>query len=196
MMARTHKLLSREICKKLNKDLNFDLDIKSIKYGCIKPDYVPDLISIPHYKDKSFAYISRKIKKLEQIRSPRTKLEKANFFDNLGVVLHFVMDYFCYAHNDDNYNWMPLHCLYEIKLSNLAKTLDLEAICDKAIGSLSIEIELEEGWFENYINKKLAEYKCKSIGMTTDIETSIEVCIGVVYRLMTKCGRKFNDTAA
>lgn len=195
-MARTHKLLSREICKKLNEELNFDLDIKSVKYGCIKPDYVPELISIPHYKDKSFAYISNKIKKLEQVEVPKSKLEKANYFDNLGVVLHFIMDYFCYAHNDDNYNWMPLHCLYEIKLSSMAKQMDIPSICNKSINSLNLGIKLEEAWFEYYINDKLAEYKSKSISMNTDIETSIEVCIGVIYRLITKCQGKSNKTAA
>ena len=46
-------------------------------------------------------------------------LNQVKFFSNeLGVILHYLTDYFCSPHNDRLMDKMPAHFIYELNLDN------------------------------------------------------------------------------
>lgn len=118
MLVSSHKIIGNLICDVIEKNLNIKLDREGVLYGCELPDISPNLIMILHFKKFSFKYVLNLIDKLVSQNLPQEKTNLKIFSINLGIILHYLADYFCYAHNRKKYNFLPLHLTYEYMLDN------------------------------------------------------------------------------
>lgn len=116
-MPLSHFIIAKALYKSFSKNLNIELDLNSFRYGCIKPDFTPSLMRISHYKDKSFEKICSRITSLENNTFPETKEDMKKFSMELGIVAHYLTDYFCYPHNNKKYDFKPIHFMYENRLA-------------------------------------------------------------------------------
>ncbi len=101
--------------------------VKSIAFlfGNIRPDIMGGFLVLPHTPAARAEIINRKIEKC--IADMQTG-QRGGIYTNyrLGVICHFLADFFCYAHND----WAQLtskdHFTYEMQLNRALKQADYE----------------------------------------------------------------------
>lgn len=88
------------------------LDKKSFVYGNIKPDLSLRCYTMPHIQENYLKVVLRMAEELEdEIQSFET------FSEKLGIICHYLSDFFCYYHSDHNrFKKHFMHFLYEVCL--------------------------------------------------------------------------------
>ncbi|MCX7694996.1 MAG: zinc dependent phospholipase C family protein [Caloramator sp.] len=127
MLSATHKLIGKSILNNIKQYHNIPINEEGFLSGCLKPDYSLPFFFIPHYKEKSFNFIIEMITELINYNFSNNKNTK-NFYIKLGIVTHFLCDYFCHAHNNKKLDNMFLHLKYERALHNLFEELSIDKI--------------------------------------------------------------------
>ncbi|MFU0825799.1 zinc dependent phospholipase C family protein [Clostridium sp.] len=192
MLPLSHFSIAKALYKSFLESLNIELDLKSFVYGCIKPDFAPSLIKISHYKNKSFDTICNRISLLEREPFPKTKKDLKKFSMELGIVAHYLADYFCYPHNNKKYNFTPIHFIYENRLAYVLRKIDIEEL------SYTFLVFAEDSFINttedliNFINRKHMDYLNKDGKVFKDIEFSVEICAVVLYNILKKNAAHFS----
>ncbi|WP_300350513.1 zinc dependent phospholipase C family protein [Clostridium sp.] len=171
MLMNTHILIAQNILKDVEVD--FKISEKNFIYGNVKPDMVSKYKLKKHYLDESFNMIVSKIKKLASLTMYdfKKKFSVSRFNQELGVICHFVCDFFCIPHSE---RWefkhsMNKHVKYEKKLAAFAKTYSPCKYQYDIWGNMSVEKFLKEAhkaykMNESYANDiQYAYFACKSV---------------------------------
>ncbi len=100
-------------------------------YGNIAPDYVPALYVRPHFSWTCNHMITKFVKLLSETPVTEDGVIGPEYSMRLGLMCHFICDYFCFAHNSDFSGSLPQHITYERDLDeylrrNCTQLLDLE----------------------------------------------------------------------
>jgi hypothetical protein len=190
MQVYSHLLIARKIHKYILDNLGFNMSLNNLKYGCIKPDFSPKLARIPHYKKDSFYFISELITKMESCQLPNTVGEMNLLSSQLGVILHYIIDYFCFAHNNIFMNKIIPHFIYEVNLgSELKKYLSsYENLPDIELTEED-NINVKKSIID-YIENKHQEYLSDIQSIENDIYYSLQVCEVVTLQLITSMSSK------
>ncbi|MGV8982523.1 zinc dependent phospholipase C family protein [Clostridium sp.] len=77
-------------------------------FGLVMIDQSWHVITHPHYKEKSLAYVLEKIEKLLSVRK-----FNAYYSMQLGIVVHYLCDFCCNAHILGSVGNIPYHLKYE-----------------------------------------------------------------------------------
>ncbi len=98
MTYATHRYLGELLYPELCAGWNVRLNEEAFLYGCVKPDVSSLFIRHPHFWKLSKGYAFRLI---EDLTSRRLKPGKAHrrFSEDLGILLHYVADFFTAVHN-------------------------------------------------------------------------------------------------
>jgi hypothetical protein len=150
MHFQSHLLIGKVIHEFILDNYGVNLNPVLLIYGCIKPDISPKLINIPHYKEKSFSIISNRINALQKTTLPKNQKEMTSFSMELGIIIHYITDYFCYAHNNKDTNKLSEHFIYEINLHS-----DLRKYLSKEFNTGSIGLSLDD---KDALETSLVEY--------------------------------------
>jgi len=118
------EILHQVICEK------WDIPIskKHFLYGCIKPDMTSLILRHPHFYKISHKYIMKKIIKLSK-KSLSMKKKNKKFSEDLGVVLHYIADFFTSAHNRKP-NKLMEHIVFEEKLCIAFENIKINTVRD------------------------------------------------------------------
>ena len=133
MDPRTHVIIAKKIYNALDPQKKSIIKKKNFIYGNIKPDLVSKYKLRKHYRKESYEVILEKIEKLSKINSLDEKQKKkyfCNFSQELGVICHFICDFFCVPH-DERWEFkhsMFIHIAYEKKLNFIARKYSFEKI--------------------------------------------------------------------
>lgn len=81
------------------------------RFGLVMIDLSWHVKTRPHYMQKSFGYIAKKIEKL-------LSAEKFNAYSSiqLGIIVHYLCDFCCYAHRSGSIGNVGNHIKYELGL--------------------------------------------------------------------------------
>lgn len=179
MLAKTHKIIAKNIIKNINADNKFLIIDKSFIRGNLKPDNFSSYKLKKHYKKESFDMIINKAIFLSSLSYKEIidSYGKKKFNQELGVVCHFLADYFCLAHEE---RWefkrrFKSHVQYEVILGRIAKNYVFDASCS--------ESNLNINYVGNFVNKNLREYE-KVKGFEADIIFAQYVCNSVVQSIL------------
>ncbi|AOT68796.1 zinc dependent phospholipase C family protein [Geosporobacter ferrireducens] len=125
MLIQSHKLISEKVHANLQRHLGIELHKGFFIYGNIKPDISPYLSKIPHYVNESLSFISNEIYHLSNTPFSKDKAFIKQFSIQLGVITHYISDYFCHPHHDrETYkNHLIEHLKYESLLHEHIKHL-------------------------------------------------------------------------
>ena len=171
MLMNTHILIAQNILRDV--DVDFKISDKNFIYGNVKPDMVSKYKLKKHYLDESFDMIVNKIKKLASLSMYdfKKKFSVSRFSQELGVICHFICDFFCIPHSE---RWefkhsMNKHVKYEKDLAVAAKSVVLPKKRTDIFGKYDVkyfilkahEIYEKESSYENDII--FASYVCNSI---------------------------------
>lgn len=184
MFIPTHMLIANCVNKAIEDNNRFKLNSECFLYGNIKPDITPKFIAIPHYKDASFEYIMKMIASIEIQTLPTSAKQLKSFSVMLGVINHYLTDYFCYAHNNKSLDKFAPHMLYENKLAIKFYSTDLKRICNNSITAVSRN---HNQYIRDYVEFKHYEYMNIKPSMNKDILYSVEVCAAVSYLIVYNC---------
>jgi hypothetical protein len=92
--------------------MNFKLDKLAFAYGNIKPDFINKDIKCKHTLDESLYCVNKYSEKLM-----RDNISIKEFSEHLGIICHFICDYFCIYHREGNEKKGVFeHVLYEFSL--------------------------------------------------------------------------------
>ena len=182
MMMNTHKALAGFFIENVERDKKFLISDKHFVWGNLKPDSVSKYKFKKHYFDESFTMIVNKIKFLASLSLDdifiRYSLRKFN--QELGVICHFLCDYFCVPHYQ---RWefkspgaVKDHVLYEIDLNKFAKFYDIRR-------EINTSLTCEE--IRRYINNLQKEYADK-ISYETDIQYSTHICSTIINLVLNE----------
>jgi hypothetical protein len=183
MFTQTHRLIGATIGMVIRSQYPNRLDEKSFQYGCIIPDYYLRFVSIPHYKNESFEFITGMIQKARSL--PQTEKEKQVFSTELGIITHYLSDYFCQAHNYSEYDHYMNHLIYEAKLSSEFKRFSLPTFCHNNRHDYHSD---RLGLLDNlpaFINNRHLEYINANRQMKTDIALGLEVAATVALTIVS-----------
>lgn len=174
-MMNTHKTLGENIMKHANSKSIYLLSRKKFIWGNIKPDCTPKYKRMKHYYDESIDMVIENIQYLSSLKLEDIyyKMTIGKFSEELGVICHFLCDFFCAPHY---YRWefkstkaVKHHMLYEQKLAKLAKEYKPKFVINTTITPENIRefiINLQEqydGCFDYETDLAFAYYVCDSI---------------------------------
>ncbi len=137
-------------------------------FGNIRPDILGGFLVLPHSPAARAQAVNRKI---EQCMIDMQSGHRGGIYTNyrLGVICHFLADFFCYAHND----WANLssseHFMYEVRLNRNLKA--------SSYGKYSIPIPADDVQdIIEHIWRKHKEYALLAPDAEQDISYTIDAC--------------------
>ena len=156
MLINTHILIGRKIYENIDCDKRALLKETQFIWGNVKPDCAFKYKLMKHYKDESFIMIINKIEFLSNlsIKDLYTTYTINKFNQELGVICHFLCDYFCLPHHQrwefKSANIVKEHLMYEKNLDKVAKEYNFT---DEK------NIEIKPDNVVEFINEMLLEYE-------------------------------------
>lgn len=191
MMANTHLIIAKNIYYDLDYNSKKILSYNNFLYGNVKPDMVSKYKLKKHYMDESFNMILDKIKILSALSYNELNKISATvrFSQELGVICHFLCDFFCIPHSK---RWEFKHSLnkhvkYEKELSVIGKNFKFSNSKTKVFGFYNIKEFIKSNhklyiknmsyendlMFANYICLSIVQYIFDSIEFNSSLDLNI-----------------------
>ena len=171
MLMNSHFLIAKSLLNNIDNN-------KLFIYGNLKPDAVPQYVFKKHYLNESFDTIAQKINYLCSltIDSVSRYFSVSKFSQELGVICHFLCDFFCVPHSE---RWefkhsMKKHMSYEKELSIVAKNSNLSIYKGDVITNNS---------FKDFFDSLYTEYKSK-LDYENDLFFSSYACNSVINYIL------------
>jgi hypothetical protein len=173
-------ILATNIIDQANSKKVYLINKKRFLWGNIKPDCASKYKFKKHYYDESIEMILELIGELSSLSVSEVYhvYGKKKFSEELGVVCHFLCDYFCLAHNQrwEFKNAMKKHVIYENTLAKIAKVYKPTP---KGETHLSIE-DVEE-----FITQNLNDYD-GNMNFKVDLQFSYYMCNSIVNAILNQ----------
>ena len=174
MFMNTHILIGKSIVENIDPNKSFFISDKNFIYGNIKPDVSSKYVLQKHYLEESLEMIFSKVEYLctLDLDSISKYFSISKFSQELGVICHFLCDFFCVPHSRrwEMSHSMNKHIAYEKELSIVARESNLKKFKGDNIGANS---------FREFFNSIYVEYQSKT-EYKNDLLFSNYVCNSVV----------------
>ena len=169
MRKKSHIALAGFLVREMD-DANMQKHWKAFYFGSILPDLTPKMITDPHEFDSSYLELKRRIAKLlSEAREHACK--EGTLFCRLGVVMHYLADYFTFPHNKIYPGNLKDHCAYEEKLKiSLREYLKTPEVLEHA--KKTNEFQTPEALIA-FIQKSHDEYLERKKGVEEDIKSIV-----------------------
>lgn len=140
MIIQTHLKISKLLYKQYTKQYNIKLHKGSFMYGNIKPDICLEYSKYPHSVDGTLSIVSKLSEEISECKENTKYISK-----NLGMIIHYVCDYFCLYHSRDYISKSIIkHFIYELRLHFILMRLLLinktDFNCEKIVPDKNIQI--------------------------------------------------------
>lgn len=110
-----HMFMAHSIRKNVRKRTGEKLNLIGFIYGNILPDLAKRFDSIPHYMETSLNYISDVAAELSA--NYETSNRSFDYSKNMGIITHYIADYFCFPHTERFSKSMASHLWYEVMMT-------------------------------------------------------------------------------
>ncbi|MCC8045402.1 MAG: zinc dependent phospholipase C family protein [Clostridiales bacterium] len=119
MRKKSHLALSVYLAEELQiKEL--DLHRKSFYFGSIQPDLNPKMLAEPHEYDVTWDKLKLLILRLES-EAQEEGCDNSTVWMHMGIVMHYLADYFTFPHNTCFEDGLKEHCRHESELKYLLR---------------------------------------------------------------------------
>ncbi len=185
----SHIIMGQMLYKSLRKN-NIKVQKNSFIFGNIKPDFSSEHKRIPHYKKDNFDFFKKKVNEFINTELECRFEYNSELSVKLGVICHYISDFFCFAHNEGFKNTMWNHFLYELKLyfymqKNIKsiRKIKRKIDCNKYFSTDKLFEELDLSNMEY-----LKSYKSKGM----DVMCSMQNCMNMILALVNTA-KVFNN---
>ena len=184
-----HLELSQAIRSAVEKELNVKIDAFSFMYGNIKPDLKTSCIKIPHFKHTAMDFLQAEIEKISTLRLKKSKKCSKQLSERIGVITHYLSDFFCYAHTEYFESRHVSHLFYEFRLlyhyqKSPKDTKHLNFIKPTAIQFTSNKIMT---YIEEAHDRYIKKVKENPLPFELDTANALMVCIIVCVSILSMC---------
>lgn len=166
-MSATHAMYAKKIYEHIYLMYGVKLKKYNLIYGSIKPDVSILFPKYPHYINDSLDSLCESVDMIIKSTHNQREVETRAFSRELGVVLHYMTDFFCMVHNDVNGKKHPTnykHIAYEQNFQNKIKLFELDEVREKIANSFYDELKrINNTSLKSYIVYKHNKYM-KEIG--------------------------------
>ena len=205
-MSATHIAYAKQIEDHIALKYGVKLKHFSFIYGSIKPD--ASILfggKTPHYFNLSIDMLCDSAYILINATDSLKELETRAFSRELGVIMHYITDFFCRVHNDINgirHSESFTHVLYEQNFQKKMEEYELEILREKNLINEDEDIKkIEDTSLKMYLiykhNKymkeagKLFVYNNNEKKRQTDLQYSFCTSIEVASYIVKKCLESF-----
>lgn len=119
MKKKSHISLAKYIIKNMQIE-ELTIHEKAFYVGSILPDCVPSFITRRHSIDETFYILRDEIRKVTEDYDIGKGMN-SYYWRHLGVITHYIADYFTFPHNSIFTGTIKEHCYYEIDLMKSLK---------------------------------------------------------------------------
>jgi hypothetical protein len=186
MNAFTHVYLSMVFKKAIESKLPVKLHTLSFIKGNLKPDFSLLLIKVPHYKIPTSELVKREMDKLIRHKPDKYTTCTNDFSERLGVVTHYLSDFFCYAHSPNFKGSIVDHYLYERKLSRYRKAMKGK-IMNLTGGVPYARYNTDYQSICGLLDRLHAKYQSKKPSYARDLVYTLRAGIPLAISLVTAC---------
>ena len=151
--------------------------------GSVLPDCLPSFIVRKHTMEDSFDVVEKELRKMVSHYNPREGLNR-RFFIHLGVITHYISDYFTFPHNQNFPGNLKDHCIYEEELKKELRSYVREPGVER--GRLSESVHTPEAIL-GFVQRMHQIYMRMQSGVKRDCEYILELCHTVVDALLILC---------
>jgi len=174
-------------CVKIKK-INF-------KFGNIKPDLMLNFKDIPHNYCSSSRYIISEIESLIEGTLRIEDLQSKDFAVRLGIIDHYISDFFCMPHNRNLVKKSLIsHLVYEKRIDSICKKINI-CMLKKFLYDKELEIGPENSVSE-FFHLRYNNYRNEAFSVTNDILYAIQTCTIVNNYIIKSCIKKISLAAA
>lgn len=186
MNALSHIYLSLIFKKAVEKKLPVKLHTFSFIKGNLKPDFSLLLIKVPHYKIPTSEIVKKEITKLmNQTANNYTTCTK-EFTERLGIVTHYLSDFFCYAHSTRFTGSVYDHVVYERNLSKYRRSMQAK-IMESIVNAPYIDRNLDYQSICSLLDRLHTKYCSKKPSYARDLIYTFRAGIPLVIFLVSYC---------
>ena len=156
---------------------------KAFYLGSILPDLNPKMLTVPHEYASSYTDLQEYIRGLTDGWYAHSNPHM--FWRRLGIVLHYLADYFTYPHNTTYEGSLADHCLYEgdmkhslrayVKTEEAAKMFRMQKYGERRFESVDELL--------SYIEKTHAQYLQSKHTVENDCRWIVETCSVVMLSI-------------
>lgn len=187
----THIMISKALCRQFSG--RSELNRRKFCYGGIKPDLFSGCLQNPHIID-NYLFLVRN--QFDQLITQGASA--ANFSEDLGIVCHYICDFFCYYHqNTEIHHKLLRHFFYEMHLHFiLCSMLQKNAIK----GDSKIELPADTGKnskknIASLVVEMRKEYIRVRKTARNDIEYAFAACISACELILLSPGEPSEKTS-
>jgi hypothetical protein len=157
MLKATHIKIANNILESIQSNIDWKINKLAYLFGSFAPDL--NCAFPTHTFDHTY---NRFIKRIKRIDNSESNIIKSF---TLGVLLHYICDYFCYAHNLKHNN--PKHAIYERCLrSHIKRHYD-----DLEVENKELQEQINKHW--EYINNHLMQ-EIEKVNTEDELEQAIK----------------------
>lgn len=186
MDAISHIYLSLVFKKAVEKELPVKIHTLSFIKGNLEPDFSFLLLKVPHYKISSPEFIKKEMDKLLRQSANKYTACTKEFSERLGIVTHYLADFFCYAHSVRFTGSVLDHFIYEMRLSRYRKNMKAKIM--KLISNTNYtSYELDYQSICSLIARLHAKYCAKKPSYARDLIFTLRAGIPLAISLVSTC---------
>lgn len=186
----SHLHVSAIILKKLKSEYGICLPAVVFSTANCRPDYSIKYKRHPHYKDDMYGIIQQMLRELAQ--SNKAKMNRVFLADRLGVICHYLCDFFCYAHTERFQGGLKEHIRYEAELNHYIK--QRRHICESVNFLSGMQLSSSIDDVLQRLDDHLQDYYSLSISCGFDMVCAIQACMEVLVQMLyiVICKRQLN----
>lgn len=154
---------------------------KSFLIGSIWPDCIPSFLTKRHTIDETFGLLKKEIKKITE-NYDANKGITGSYCRRLGIITHYIADYFTYPHNACFAGSMKEHILYEIELMDFLKKFLNNSPIDRIRKHNNNFHTIEK--ISEFIKEMHEEYLNGLKQIAIDCKYIVELCVHVVKAIL------------
>lgn len=175
--------MSKVIYDELTNRIPVDINEFAFRSGNVMADYSPLMFTHPHLAYYSMDYILKKIEIFTNIPKELDFLAASNFSAfSLGLLTHYICDFFCRAHSGKTFGNTREHMQYEDFLDNYRRTWADELAARDWVVDYSPMRSTEE--IHAFLQEEVAAYLTREQSVEEDLTLAIENSIKILYSMM------------
>ena len=163
-----HLMFAYHVRKIIKKDIGIKLNLLGYMVGNVLPDIRARFNSQPHYIDASLKYVVKSSQRLIN-NDERLSRDSYQFSKRMGIINHYLSDFFCYPHQAYYNEGLRRHMTYEFKM--LAKYRRGLRRAKRDLIFYPKGLIPED--FESWILRRNRSYRGQQISCATDVSHAI-----------------------
>ena len=181
MKSASHHAMGYLLFSALERE-GITLDREQFVLGNLLPDYLPELILAPHFTNKCQREIGLFTNVLASQRVSASTELPPDYSLRLGILCHYITDYFCFAHSRDFQQNLARHSSYELALDGYFRDHYTVEECLLPAAARLRAVSAKEAAQEIFRVKR--DYKNAERCFQTDVQYAFSVCLGAIRMML------------